>query len=93
MNPPLLYLDHPTDVVLWTLAKEVLVPLYCLGVLIFLKMLVPNPNFPEVSKPGRLLRIHHDILPENHSVAVVADWATANGTVVRLPLTAALEVI
>ncbi|XP_039751795.1 ATP-binding cassette sub-family A member 5-like isoform X1 [Pararge aegeria] len=59
---------------------EVLVPLYSLGVLIFLKMLVPNPNFPEVSKPGRLLRIHHDAISENHSVAVVADWATANGT-------------
>ncbi|CAH0713455.1 unnamed protein product, partial [Brenthis ino] len=59
---------------------EVLVPLYSLGVLIFLKMLVPNPNFPEVTKPGRLLRIHHDAISENHSVAVVADWATANGT-------------
>ncbi|CAK1589994.1 unnamed protein product [Parnassius mnemosyne] len=60
---------------------EVLVPLYCLGVLIFLKVLVPNPNFPEVRKPGRLLRIHHDAFPENHSVAVVADWETANGTI------------
>ncbi|XP_037292721.1 ATP-binding cassette sub-family A member 5 isoform X2 [Manduca sexta] len=60
---------------------EVLVPLYSLGVLIFLKMLVPNPNFPEVRKPGRLLRIHHDAFPENHSVAVVADWLNANGTV------------
>ncbi|XP_072934146.1 cholesterol transporter ABCA5-like [Epargyreus clarus] len=59
---------------------EVLVPLYCLGVLIFLKMLMPNPNFPEVRKPGRLLRIHHDAFSENHSVAVVADWANANGT-------------
>ncbi|KAH9638909.1 hypothetical protein HF086_004439 [Spodoptera exigua] len=58
----------------------VLVPLYSLGVLIFLKMLVPNPNFPEVRKPGRLLRIHHDAFPENHSVAVVADWLNANGT-------------
>ncbi|CAH2093421.1 unnamed protein product [Euphydryas editha] len=59
---------------------EVLVPLYSLGVLIFLKMLVPNPNFPEVRKPGSLLRIHHDAISENHSVAVVADWETANGT-------------
>ncbi|XP_061382063.1 cholesterol transporter ABCA5-like isoform X3 [Danaus plexippus] len=59
---------------------EVLVPLYSLGVLIFLKMLVPNPNFPEVRKPGRLLRIHHDVISDNHSVAVVADWETANGT-------------
>ncbi|XP_049879366.1 cholesterol transporter ABCA5-like isoform X2 [Pectinophora gossypiella] len=63
---------------------EVLVPLYSLGVLIFLKMLVPNPNFPEVRKPGRLLRIHHDAFPENHSVAVVADWGNANGTVAFL---------
>lgn len=46
-------------------------------------MLVPNPNFPEVTKPGRLLRIHHDAISENHSVAVVADWATANGTLVN----------
>ncbi|XP_075983489.1 cholesterol transporter ABCA5-like isoform X2 [Anticarsia gemmatalis] len=59
---------------------EVLVPLYSLGVLIFLKMLVPNPNFAEVRKPGRLLRIHHDAFPENHSIAVVADWLNANGT-------------
>ncbi|XP_026730464.1 ATP-binding cassette sub-family A member 5-like [Trichoplusia ni] len=59
---------------------EVLVPLYSMGVLIFLKMLVPNPNFPEMSKPGPLLRIHHDAFPENHSVAVVADWQNANGT-------------
>ncbi|CAB3246103.1 unnamed protein product [Arctia plantaginis] len=59
---------------------EVLVPLYSLGVLIFLKMLMPNPNFPEVRKPGQLLRIHHDAFPENHSVAVVADWLNANGT-------------
>lgn len=60
-----------------------LVPLYSLGVLIFLKMLVPNPNFPEVRKPGRLLKIHHDAFPENHSVAVVADWLNANGTMVK----------
>ncbi|XP_060806687.1 cholesterol transporter ABCA5 [Amyelois transitella] len=60
---------------------EVLVPLYSLGVLIFLKMLVPNPNFPEVRKPGRMYHIHHDAFPENHSVAVVADWQNANGTV------------
>ncbi|KAJ0173327.1 hypothetical protein K1T71_011503 [Dendrolimus kikuchii] len=60
---------------------EVLVPLYSLGVLIFLKMLVPNPNFPEVRKPGRMLRVHHDAFPENHTVAVVADWLNANGTV------------
>ncbi|XP_012548268.1 cholesterol transporter ABCA5 [Bombyx mori] len=59
---------------------EVLVPLYSLGVLIFLKMLVPNPNFPEVRKPGPLLRIHHDFFPENHSIAVVADWLNSNGT-------------
>ncbi|XP_073948704.1 LOW QUALITY PROTEIN: cholesterol transporter ABCA5-like [Choristoneura fumiferana] len=63
---------------------EVLVPLYSLGVLIFLKMLVPNPNFPEVTKPGRMLQLHYDAFPENHSVAVVADWLNDNGTVAFL---------
>ncbi|CAG9126342.1 unnamed protein product [Plutella xylostella] len=58
---------------------EVLVPLYSLGVLIFLKMLVPNPNFPEVRAPGQLLRLRH-ALPDNHTVAVVADWLHHNGT-------------
>lgn len=58
-------------------------PLYCLGVLIFLKMLIPNPHFPEVSKPGRLLRVSpRNDFPDNQSIAVVADWLNANGTVV-----------
>ncbi|CAK1541868.1 unnamed protein product [Leptosia nina] len=59
---------------------EVLVPLYSLGVLIFLKMLVPNPNFPEVKKPGHLLSIHHDAFSEDDVVAVAADWYNHNGT-------------
>ncbi|XP_063368836.1 cholesterol transporter ABCA5-like [Cydia amplana] len=63
---------------------EVLVPLYSLGVLIFLKMLVPNPNFPEVTKPGRTVRVHYDAFPANHSVAVVADWLNDNGTMAFL---------
>ncbi|XP_047518693.1 cholesterol transporter ABCA5-like isoform X1 [Pieris napi] len=63
---------------------EVLVPLYSLGVLIFLKMLVPNPNFPEVLKPGRLLRIHHDAFSDSNVVAVAADWYNHNGTLAFL---------
>ncbi|XP_026331721.1 ATP-binding cassette sub-family A member 5-like, partial [Hyposmocoma kahamanoa] len=43
-------------------------------------MLVPNPHFPEVRTEGRLMPIHHDAFPENHSIAVVADWLNANGT-------------
>ncbi|VVC97829.1 unnamed protein product [Leptidea sinapis] len=60
--------------------KEVLVPLYSLGVLIFLKMLVPNPNFPEVRNPGRIMRIHHDAFSVSNNIAVVADWNNNNGT-------------
>ncbi|XP_045490404.1 cholesterol transporter ABCA5 isoform X1 [Pieris rapae] len=63
---------------------EVLVPLYSLGVLIFLKMLVPNPNFPEVKKPGRLLRIHHEAFSDSNAVAVAADWYNHNGTLAFL---------
>lgn len=59
---------------------EVLVPLYSLGVLIFLKMLIPNPNFPEVRELGPTLTINHNAFLENHTVAVVADWFNANGT-------------
>ncbi|XP_050668382.1 cholesterol transporter ABCA5-like [Leptidea sinapis] len=59
---------------------EVLVPLYSLGVLIFLKMLVPNPNFPEVRNPGRIMRIHHDAFSVSNNIAVVADWNNNNGT-------------
>lgn len=57
-----------------------LVPLYSLGVLIFLKMLVPNPNFPEVREPGRLISISPLAELPNKTVAVVADWDNANGT-------------
>ncbi|GBP64686.1 ATP-binding cassette sub-family A member 5 [Eumeta japonica] len=63
---------------------EVLVPLYSLGVLIFLKMLVPNPNFPEVRTPGPYRDMHYDFFGANRSVAVVADWYNNNRTALFL---------
>lgn len=73
--------------------QEVLVPLYSLGVLIFLKMLVPNPNFPEVRTPGQILRMEQDPFTENYSVAVVAEWPYTNGTTVSSTLLFVIDVV
>lgn len=51
---------------------EVFLPLYSLGILIVLKVLLPNPNFPVLNTPRGETRLFGHFSPtENHTVAVV----------------------
>lgn len=57
---------------------EIFLPLYTLGTLIVLKILIPNPNFPAILEPhgtGKVFE-HFNVL-KNHTVAVVQ---TGNGS-------------
>lgn len=47
-------------------------PLYSLGILIVLKVMMPNPNFPAIETPSRETKLfEHFLNLENHTVAVV----------------------
>lgn len=51
---------------------EIFLPLYTLGTLIVLKILIPNPNFPAILEPrgdGKLFQHFNQL--ENHTVAVL----------------------
>jgi hypothetical protein len=51
---------------------EIFLPLYTLGTLIVLKILIPNPNFPAIVEPhgtGRMFE-HFNVM-KNHTIAVV----------------------
>ncbi|KAI7815451.1 ABC subfamily A member [Rhyzopertha dominica] len=51
---------------------EVLLPLYSLGILIVLKLVIPNPNFPVIDTPRREAKLfEHFQYMHNHTVAVV----------------------
>ncbi|KAL3270830.1 hypothetical protein HHI36_021350 [Cryptolaemus montrouzieri] len=51
---------------------EVLLPLYSLGLLILIKFLIPNPNFPEMTTPrGEAELFEYFQHFQNHTVAVV----------------------
>lgn len=51
---------------------EVLLPLYSLGILIVVKVVMPNPNFPVMDTPrGEAKLFEHFQLFRNHTVAVV----------------------
>lgn len=51
---------------------EILIPLYTLGTLIVLKVLIPNPNFPAILEPrgdGKLFEHFNQL--KNHTIAVL----------------------
>lgn len=51
---------------------EILIPLYTLGTLIVLKVLIPNPNFPAIVEPrgdGKIFEHFNQL--KNHTIAVV----------------------
>ncbi|KAI4454722.1 atp-binding cassette transporter subfamily a abca [Holotrichia oblita] len=51
---------------------EVLLPLYSLGILIIVKVIIPNPNFPVMATPrGEAKLFEHFQHLKNHTVAVV----------------------
>ncbi|XP_049766661.1 cholesterol transporter ABCA5-like isoform X1 [Schistocerca cancellata] len=51
---------------------EVFLPLYSLGILIIIKIMIPNPNFPIMNTPrGDATLFEHFQLSKNHSVAIV----------------------
>jgi ATP-binding cassette, subfamily A (ABC1), member 5 len=57
---------------------EVLIPLYTLGTLIVLKILIPNPNFPAILEPrgdGKLFE--HFGRMKNHTIAVLPHGNTS----------------
>lgn len=56
------------------LLQEVFLPLYFMGVLIVIKLVMPNPNFPAMRTPrGDAKLFEHFQLFKNHTVAVVPD--------------------
>ncbi|CAG2053586.1 unnamed protein product, partial [Timema podura] len=51
---------------------EVFLPLYSLGILIVIKIMIPNPNFPVMSTPrGEANLFEHFQQFKNHTVAIV----------------------
>ena len=54
--------------------QEVFLPLYTLGTLIVLKILIPNPNFPAITTPREARLFEHFKLNENHTIAVLPHW-------------------
>lgn len=65
---PFLVLLHSVCIV----SQEVLLPLYSLGVLIVMKVMIPNPNFPVMDTPrGEAHLFSYFQQLKNHTVAVV----------------------
>lgn len=54
-------------------------PLYSLGVLIVMKIMVPNPNFPEISEPRGEAKLFEHFLKQPQRIAIVP---TNNDTLV-----------
>ncbi|XP_023723147.1 ATP-binding cassette sub-family A member 5 isoform X3 [Cryptotermes secundus] len=51
---------------------EVFLPLYTLGILIVIKIIIPNPNFPVMSTPrGEAVLFEHFQQFKNHTIAIV----------------------
>lgn len=51
---------------------EILIPLYTLGTLIVMKILIPNPNFPAILEPrgdGKIFENFNQM--KNHTIAVL----------------------
>lgn len=47
-------------------------PLYTLGILIVIKIIIPNPNFPVMSTPrGEAVLFEHFQQFKNHTIAIV----------------------
>lgn len=60
---------------------EIFLPLYTLGTLIVLKILIPNPNFPEINLPrGEATIFEHFNQYINHSIAVLPYWNSTETT-------------
>lgn len=58
---------------------EVFLPLYTLGTLIVLKILIPNPNFPAITVPrGEARLFEHFQHNRNHSIAVLPTMNSTN---------------
>lgn len=52
--------------------QEVFLPLYSLGILIIIKIMIPNPNFPVMNTPrGDAKLFEHFQLFKNHTIAIV----------------------
>lgn len=57
---------------------EILIPLYTLGTLIILKLLIPNPNFPAILEPrgdGNIFEHFNQL--KNHTIAVLPHGNTS----------------
>lgn len=57
---------------------EILIPLYTLGTLIVLKVLIPNPNFPAILEPrgdGKIFEHFNQM--KNHTIAVLPHGNTS----------------
>lgn len=51
---------------------EIFLPLYTLGTLIVLKILIPNPNFPAILEPRGEGKLFEHFSPlQNHTIAVL----------------------
>lgn len=64
---------------------EVLIPLYTLGTLIVLKILIPNPNFPAILEPrgdGKIFE--HFSWTKNHTIAVLPHGNTSRHQTIQV---------
>jgi ATP-binding cassette, subfamily A (ABC1), member 5 len=66
---------------------EVFLPLYTLGTLILLKILMPNPNFPEIMEPrGEAKLFEHFQFNVNHTVHTIVPNGNTSTTYVSTKL-------
>lgn len=66
---------------------EILIPLYTLGTLIVLKILIPNPNFPPILEPrgdGKVFEYFGRM--KNHTIAVLPHGNTSRQQTIQVKI-------
>lgn len=64
---------------------EIFLPLYTLGTLIVLKILMPNPNFPAITQSrGEIKLFEHFQYNKNHTIAILPHSINSTNTLVSL---------
>jgi hypothetical protein len=67
--------------------QEVFLPLYTLGILIVIKIIIPNPNFPVMSTPrGEAVLFEHFQQFKNHTIAIVPNTTQTQVSISHLSI-------
>lgn len=73
---------------------EVLIPLYTLGTLIVLKILIPNPNFPAILDPRGDGKIFDNFSPlKNHTIHTLLHGNTSRQQTTQVTFSVLLQMV